>query len=46
MLKLEVELRTKDKEEISEIMKEIGNKIKDGIDMSNDGKYFFHLKEE
>lgn len=45
MIKLEVKLKTNEKNEIPIIMKEIAEKIVDGIDMSNAEKYSFKIKE-
>lgn len=46
MIKIEVELNTDDKKEVPEIMKEIAEKVSNGIDMSNGEKYRFRLVDE
>jgi hypothetical protein len=45
MLKVEIEIKTKNKNEVPAIMKEIAEKIQSGIDMSNAEKYYFKLKD-
>lgn len=46
MINAEIRLRTNDKNEVPEIMEEIAEKIKSGMDMSKDEKYFFKFKNQ
>lgn len=44
-MKVEIEIKTNDKEKIPAIMGEIGYKIATGIDMSNAVDYYFKVEK-